>query len=350
MHRSGSKPCTLAQRLPVRDGSRRGYAARAVARAQQSGFHLREMPGARRGVPRQPGRAPWHRPCTSLGPARGTETYATRSFRRPLEPIALGRSVGREKSREEHVTMNTSSDAVPDVSLEVFSTCAQSSDGDRESYVRRVADVARWSERVGCKGILVYSDNRLVDPWLVSHVIIQSTTRLCPLVAVQPIYMHPYAVAKMAASFGHLYGRRIYLNMVAGGFKNDLVALNDPTPHDKRYDRLIEYTLIIRELLNGASALSYDGEFYQVKNLKLTPSLPSHLFPGIFVSGSSDAGLAAAKAIGATAVKYPRRPARRSRRTRGWARACGSASSPARTATRHGRRPMSGFPKTARDS
>src|SRR2546422_2038018 len=37
-----------------------------------------------------------------------------------------------------------------------------------------------------------------------------------------------------------------------------LVALNDPTPHDKRYDRLIEYTLIIRELLTGASALSYD--------------------------------------------------------------------------------------------
>src|SRR2546426_7593721 len=77
------------------------------------------MPGARRGVARQPGRAPWHRPCTSHGPASGTETYATRSFRRPLEPIALGRSVGREKSRQEHVTMNNSSDAVPDVSLEV---------------------------------------------------------------------------------------------------------------------------------------------------------------------------------------------------------------------------------------
>src|SRR2546429_6744470 len=51
--------------------------------------------------------------------------------------------------------------------------------------------------------------------------IIQNTTRLCPLVAVQPIYIHPYAVAKLVASFGHMYGRRIYLNMVAGGFKKD---------------------------------------------------------------------------------------------------------------------------------
>src|SRR5207249_1645163 len=140
--------------------------------------------------------------------------------------------------------------------------------------------------------IIVYSDNRLLDPWLVSHSIIQNTTSLCPLVAVQPIYMHPYAVAKMVASLGHMHRRRIYLNMVAGGFKNDLVALNDTTPHDKRYDRLIEYTLIIRELLRG-SAVSYEGTFYQVKNLKLTPSLPGDLFPGIFVSGSSDAGLVA---------------------------------------------------------
>ena len=198
-------------------------------------------------------------------------------------------------------------DRVTDASLEVFSTCVQSSDGDPETYSQRVADVARWSEQAGCKGILVYSDNRLLDPWLVSHIIIQNTTSLCPLVAVQPIYMHPYAVAKMVASLGLLHRRRIYLNMVAGGFKNDLVALNDTTPHDKRYDRLIEYTLIIRELLRG-SAVSNDGTFYQVKNLRLTPSLPGELFPGIFVSGSSEAGLVAAKAIGATAVKYPKAP------------------------------------------
>ena len=38
----------------------------------------------------------------------------------------------------------------------------------------------------------------------------------------------------------------------------------------------------------------------------MTPPLPKELFPGVFISGSSDAGLAAARAIGATAVKYPK--------------------------------------------
>jgi alkanesulfonate monooxygenase len=194
------------------------------------------------------------------------------------------------------------------MSLELFSTCPQSCDGDPATFARRVADVARWSDAAGCTGILVYSDNRLVDPWLASQIIIQSTQSLCPLVAIQPVYMHPYAVAKLVTSLGLLHGRRVYLNMVAGGFKNDLTALNDTTPHDRRYDRLIEYTLIIRELLTGAAPVSFEGEFYSVKNLKLTPALPPELFPGIFVSGSSEAGRAAAKAIGATAVKYPKAP------------------------------------------
>src|SRR5881296_696572 len=208
--------------------------------------------------------------------------------------------------RQRGASMSSGVDRLTDVSLEVFSTCVQSSDGDPETYVQRVADMARWSEQAECKGILVYSDNRLLDPWLVSHSIIQNTTSLCPLVAVQPIYMHPYAVAKMVASLGHLHRRRIYLNMVAGGFKNDLVALNDTTPHDKRYDRLVEYTTIIRRLLEGASAVTCRGEFYAVDKLRLTPPLEADLFPGIFVSGSSDAGLAAAKAIGATAIRYPK--------------------------------------------
>jgi len=189
--------------------------------------------------------------------------------------------------------------------LKVFSTCPQSSMMDRESYLQNVIDVSRWSEEAGCEGILVYTDNSLVDPWLVSQIIIQHTKRLCPLIAIQPVYMHPYSVAKMVTSLGHLYARRTYLNMVAGGFKNDLAALHDTTPHDKRYARLVEYTIIIKELLRSSGTVSYEGEFYVVDKLRMTPSLATELLPGILVSGSSEAGLSAARVLGATAVKYP---------------------------------------------
>jgi len=191
-------------------------------------------------------------------------------------------------------------------SVDLFSTCPASTSVAKDRYVQRVAEVARWSEQSGCKGILVYSDNSLLDPWLLAHIIIQNTTALCPLVAVQPVYMHPYAVAKQITSFAYLYGRRLYLNMVAGGFKNDLDALSDTTPHDKRYARLVEYTTIISRLLTGPAPLTYEGDFHSVAMLKLTPPLPEALAPGIFISGSSEAGLAAARTLGATAIKYPR--------------------------------------------
>jgi len=190
--------------------------------------------------------------------------------------------------------------------IEVFSTCPQFRIEEADDFSGHVAEVARWSETCGCKGILVYSDNSQLDPWLVSQLIIANTEVLCPLVAVQPAYMHPYSVAKMVSCFGILYGRRLYLNMVAGGFKNDLAALNDVTPHDQRYTRLSEYTTIIKQLLSSPTPVNFEGEFYRLNQLKMVPPLPPELFPGIFVSGSSEAGLAAARETGATAIEYPK--------------------------------------------
>lgn len=191
--------------------------------------------------------------------------------------------------------------------LNVFSTCPQSKDVPQADYLSRVAEVARWSEQYGCRGILVYTDNGIVDPWQVANVILRNTDALAPLVAVQPVYMHPYSVAKIISTYGYLFDRRIYLNMVAGGFRNDLLALNDQTPHDDRYKRLTEYTLIIRQLLESPEPVNFKGDYYEVSNLKMSPPLREELMPGILMSGSSDAGQEAARTIGATAIRYPQR-------------------------------------------
>jgi alkanesulfonate monooxygenase len=67
----------------------------------------------------------------------------------------------------------------------------------------------------------------------------------------------------------------------------------------------VEYTTIIKRLLTSTSPVTFQGDFYTVHNLKLKPELSADLDPGIFVSGSSEAGMAAVRAIGATAVQYP---------------------------------------------
>jgi alkanesulfonate monooxygenase len=191
------------------------------------------------------------------------------------------------------------------LSLDVFSTCPSSARVNPAEYLERALEVARWSDRCGCHGMLVYSDNSQLDPWTIAQLILQNTRTLAPLVAVQPIYMHPFALAKIVATLSGLYQRRLYLNLVAGGFTNDLIALNDTTPHDRRYDRLTEYMRVVNALLDG-SPVTFEGEFYRVSKLGLLPLVPAALRPGVFVSGSSDAGVATARSLGATAIKYPK--------------------------------------------
>jgi alkanesulfonate monooxygenase len=194
-------------------------------------------------------------------------------------------------------------------SVRLFSTCppsAQYQYGD--DYIRKVKEVAEWCDDAGIEGILVYTDNSLVDPWQVSQVILSSTSNLAPLVALQPVYMHPYAAAKMVTTFSYLYNRRIYLNMVAGGFVNDLIALGDCTEHDDRYDRIVEYASIMNYLFDGPGPLSFTGTYFTVKNLTIKPRIPSELMPEVFVSGTSAAGIAAARKIGATSISYPGTP------------------------------------------
>lgn len=188
--------------------------------------------------------------------------------------------------------------------LELFSTCPPSGRRLTPGYQQRVIDAARWSERAGCRGMLIYTDNSLLDPWVLAQLVLAHTEALNPLVAVQPVYAHPYTVAKKVVSLAVLYHRRLYLNMVAGGFHNDLTALNGDLPHDRRYHRLCEYTRIVEALFTGAP-ITVRGEFYTVKGLRLEPPLSEPLRPGIFVSGSSPAAQAAARALGATLVQYP---------------------------------------------
>jgi len=197
----------------------------------------------------------------------------------------------------------------PHNDLKLFSTCPPSALSDPQTALRELESIARWSEDAGCEGMLVFTDNGQLDPWLVSQAVIRATQRLCPLVAIQPVYMHPYSVAKMVTSLAFMHGRRVYLNMVAGGFKKDLEALNDLTPHDERYARLVEYATVIQSLLGSSEPVSFDGRYYKVSNLKLTPALPAELQPGVLISGSSEAGAGAARQLGATAVEYPKPPA-----------------------------------------
>lgn len=172
-------------------------------------------------------------------------------------------------------------------------------------YIDHLRQAARWSDQYGCRGMLIYTDNRSSDPWVLAQYVIAHTQRLSPLIAVQPFYMHPYSAAQKLAALARIYSRSIDLNFVAGGFQYDLAALGDRLEHDARYERLSEYGSILTKLLKG-SAVTVRGRFYDVCGLRLDWKLQHDLFPRLTVSGSSPAGLKCAGVLGAVAVMYPK--------------------------------------------
>jgi len=189
--------------------------------------------------------------------------------------------------------------------IDVYTSSPSETVPSRESYVARLRQAAQWSDRHGCRGMLIYTDNRSSDPWVLAQDVIAHTETLSPLIAVQPVYMHPYAAAQKLAALARVYNRCIDLNFVAGGFQYDLAALDDRLEHDARYERLSEYGSILAKLLKG-DRVTVKGQYYKVFGLKLEWNVSDDLFPRLTVSGSSPAGLKCGQALGAVAVMYPK--------------------------------------------
>lgn len=189
--------------------------------------------------------------------------------------------------------------------LRLFSTCPESEPVPPREYLHRVRRAARLSEAAGHDALLIQSDNRLLDPWVVAQEVLRATRRLRPIVTVQPLYMHPYAVAKKVTSLARLYGRTPDLSLAAGASRDDLLALDDRTSHDERYERLAEYGALVRELLTALDPVEFDGRHYRVHRPDGLGGIPDELTPRLFVAGSSTAGREAADRIGALTLCHP---------------------------------------------
>jgi alkanesulfonate monooxygenase len=149
--------------------------------------------------------------------------------------------------------------------------------------------VARFSERHRLEGPLLFAGNdTLVEPWSMAQHILAHTEKISPLIAVNPVYKHPFTVAKFVLSFALLYGRKVYLNMITGTATSDLLGLGDRRSHAERYSRLGEFILILRQLLASTRPVTFHGKYYETNNLQLRPALPAALMPEFLIAGQSD--------------------------------------------------------------
>jgi len=171
---------------------------------------------------------------------------------------------------------------------------------DLSRYWTEIQNTIQWSEKYNFTGVLIFTGNdTYVEPWLTAHTVLAETEMLSPLVAVNPVYMHPFCTAKMVSSLVHLYKRRIYLNMVTGAALNYLEALGDSLSHDERYARMSEHIQIVNLLLTSPNPVSFSGIHYQVSHLQLLPRVPTDLAPEFLLAGASKAARNVCSSLGA---------------------------------------------------
>lgn len=177
-----------------------------------------------------------------------------------------------------------------------------------DKYMEEIKNSAIRSERHGFSAMLVYSDHQQFDPWLAANYLMSFTDKISPLVAVQPLYTHPFTIAKSVASLSLMHDRPVHLNFISGGFPHDLEAFCDANNHDQRYERVAEYGEIVRNLLSTGRPVSYRGAYYQVSglHLRMAARVKPDCAPIFTISGSSPAGMAVAKRLGARAIEYLR--------------------------------------------
>src|SRR6266568_5642078 len=170
---------------------------------------------------------------------------------------------------------------------------------DPKKYAGELMRVAQFADRNGFEGILLFEGNDVfVEPWAMAQHIMAATTRSSPLIAVNPVYMHPFTAAKFVSSFAQLYGRKIYLNMITGTAISDLQGLGDEQSHADRYVRLGEFVALVRQLLSSPRPVNVDGRFYRASNLQLRPRLPAELMPEFLIAGQSEAAQRVAQETG----------------------------------------------------
>lgn len=161
---------------------------------------------------------------------------------------------------------------------------------DRDKYWNHLDTISRLCSENGFTGPLLLTGNdTYVEPWIAAQSAIDRYG-VSPLVAINPIFAHPFTVAKMISSLAYIYEKQVFLNMVNGTSLSQHAALCDPLDHDEKYDRLQEFIQVVQKLTRGSSApATFHGDHYSIEDLSLQPPIPEHLLPEYFIAGHSDA-------------------------------------------------------------
>lgn len=155
--------------------------------------------------------------------------------------------------------------------------------------------LARAAEDLGFDGL--YRSDHFADPsgpyqdalelWVSLAWLASNTNRIAFGPMVSPIsFRDPVITAWQASGIDALAGGRLRLGLGAGWNEREHEAFGyDLLPLRQRFDRFEEGVEVITRLVREAGPVSFDGEYYRLKDAQIAPRSPRDTGPPIVIGG-----------------------------------------------------------------
>ena len=170
----------------------------------------------------------------------------------------------------------------------------------RAATVDYLTDVARAAEDAGFNFALIPVGTTCQDAWLVAGLVGARTEHLKFLVAMRPGFVAPNVAAKMSNTLDQQLKGRVLINVVTGGFPQELAADGDFLPKEERYERTQEFMQVVRKAWVNDKGWDHEGKYFKVEGGNVFPRPYQKPHPPFYFGGASDA----AKEVGAAETDW----------------------------------------------
>jgi alkanesulfonate monooxygenase SsuD/methylene tetrahydromethanopterin reductase-like flavin-dependent oxidoreductase (luciferase family) len=150
-------------------------------------------------------------------------------------------------------------------------------------------EAGRRVDALGFDAIYIFDHPALqADPWPCLAALAAVTERVRLGSAVNCLgYRHPAMYARLASDLDHLSGGRLILGLGIGWWESEFRALGGPFPPPKERYAALEEALTIINGAWGPERFTFDGRYYQVEGLRITPP-PVQQPPPLLIGGSGE--------------------------------------------------------------
>ncbi|MHA1986580.1 MAG: LLM class flavin-dependent oxidoreductase [Promethearchaeota archaeon] len=158
---------------------------------------------------------------------------------------------------------------------------------------QELANLAREAEDSGWDGFFIWDhiavmenfNVSFLDPWVALSAIAMETKKIQIGTMITPIpRRRPWKLARETTSLDHLSNGRLILGVGLGAPEYDFTTFGEDFNASTRAKKLDEGLEIIKGLWSGKS-FSYKGDFFQIKEVRFTPT-PFHDNIPIWVAGT----------------------------------------------------------------